>query len=113
MSTICFKGVCRKYNSTRYWTCSIFERTRYNIVFENHTFFLTYSLSSHLIENTIGKKIKKLRISLGLTQSEFGNKLNRALTTIANWENGHRVPPKYILNNIINLYDLDKSYFNI
>lgn len=74
---------------------------------------LTTSLSNQLPENTIGKKIKKLRTSLGLTQKQFGKKINRAVTTIANWENGYRIPPKDILINVINLYNLDKNYFKI
>jgi DNA-binding transcriptional regulator YiaG len=93
--------------------CSVFKRTSYDSIFYNHTFNLISSLSSQLVENTTGKKIKKLRIALGLTQSQFGKKLNRAVTTIANWENGNRIPPKDILITIIKLYNLDKNYFTI
>lgn len=43
------------------------------------------------------EKIKWLRINLGLSQTQFGQPLNKALTTIANYENGHKNPPKHIL----------------
>ena len=74
---------------------------------------ITSTLSNILPENTIGEKIKKLRSSLGLTQSQFGKPLDKALTTIANWESGYRKPPKDILNHIVHVYKLDKNYFKI
>lgn len=52
-------------------------------------------------------------MSLGLTQSEFGENINKAFTTIANWENGRRTPTESILINLISLYRLDNNYFNI
>lgn len=64
-----------------------------------------------LPENTIGQKLKKLRLRLGLTQSQFGKSINKALTTIANLENGYRMPTNDILESIIRLYKLDKNYF--
>lgn len=93
--------------------CSIFERTSYIILFESHSFCITSSISNILPENTLGEKIKKIRSSLGLSQNQFGEKLNRGLTTVANWENGVRKPPQDILDHIINMYKLDKNYFKI
>lgn len=83
------------------------------MIFNNHSFNITSSLSNILPENTIGEKIKKLRSSLGLTQLQFGQPLNKALTTIANWENGYRNPSKYILTRIVSIYKLDTHYFEI
>lgn len=62
---------------------------------------------------TIGNKINQLRISSGLTQKQFGESLGKALTTIANYENGYRNPSTDILNHIISIYNLDKNYFTI
>lgn len=64
-----------------------------------------------LPEKTIGQKIKKIRLGLGLTQSQFGKSLNKALTTIANWESGYRTPPEDILKYIVSYYKLEKNYF--
>lgn len=47
-------------------------------------------------------KIKKLRLSLGLTQTEFGDQLNVTRITITRWENGSRAPSP------LNQYELEK-----
>ena len=74
---------------------------------------ITSSLSNQLSENTIGEKIKKIRSSLGLTQLQFGRTLDKALTTVSNWENGNKNPPKHILTRIVSIYKLDNNYFEI
>lgn len=42
--------------------------------------------------------IKTLRSKLGYTQTEFSKRYNISFRTIQNWENGVRIPPKYIIN---------------
>ncbi|MDR3593578.1 helix-turn-helix transcriptional regulator [Clostridium sp.] len=89
------------------------KRTSYNSLFTNHKFKLLSTLYNIEKGDTLGGKIRNLRMSVGLTQKQFGQHLGKALNTIANYENGYRKPPQDILNLIIELYDLDKNYFNI
>lgn len=93
--------------------CSVFERTSYNIGFENHTFKISCALSRQLPENTIGQKIKKLRIRLGITQLQFAKSIKRGFGTVTKWEQELTTPNESTLNYIIDIYKLSTNYFNI
>ncbi|MBN2103909.1 helix-turn-helix domain-containing protein [bacterium] len=41
-----------------------------------------------------GRKIKKIRQSLGLTQEEFAHRLGVTLCTVNRWENNKSVPSR-------------------
>lgn len=48
----------------------------------------------------IGKRIVEARQMLGLTQTEFGQKLGVAKQTLANWEHGRSLPDIIMLSHI-------------
>jgi len=55
-------------------------------------------------------KLKLLRKSLDLTQGEIAEKLDVALTTYANWEQGTRHPDYDILIKLANMFDCTVDY---
>lgn len=57
-----------------------------------------------------GSRIKTLRISLGLNQLEFGNKLNVTKQSVSNWENGNIQPSIDMLIKISNIYSVSTDY---
>lgn len=91
----------------------MYRSASYNTLFTNHKFKILSTLYNIDKGDTIGEKIRNLRMSLGLTQKQFGQPLGKSLNTIANYENGYRKPPQDILNLVIELYDLDKNYFDL
>lgn len=48
----------------------------------------------------IGKRIVEARQMLGLTQTEFGQRLGVAKQTLANWEHGRSLPDIIMLTHI-------------
>lgn len=52
----------------------------------------------------LGKKIKNLRISHHMTQSEFARKLNVATSTVSYYENNMRLPSYDVLVKISRLF---------
>lgn len=54
----------------------------------------------------LGKKIKEIRKSLGLNQSEFANKINATVPAVSNWENGRNMPNDERLKNIAKLANI-------
>lgn len=55
-------------------------------------------------------RIKELRKSLGLNQTEFGERLCIAQTTIAGYENGTRVPSDAIIKSICREYGVNETW---
>lgn len=55
-------------------------------------------------------RIKELRKSLGMNQTEFGEKLCIAQTTIAGYENGTRVPSDAIIKSICREYGVNETW---
>ena len=70
------------------------------------------SLICALPTDSIGKKIRKLRLSLGLTQDQFGTMIGSKNTTVANWENEYKTPLPKTLKKIIKTFNLPKDFFN-
>lgn len=55
----------------------------------------------------MNERLKLLREALGLTQTDFGNKLGLARNTIANYEGGLREPNDAILKLICKTFNVD------
>ena len=92
-------------------TC-ISERTTFSKIIESHTYNLNYSLYNTAVNSSIGDRIKKVRLINGLSQKDFGESINKAYTTISNYESNRKKPNKSILDSIISIYKLDKKYFD-
>lgn len=58
----------------------------------------------------LSKRIKELRISLGLNQVQFGKSLNVTKQTISNWENDNIQPSVDMLLKIVRLYSVSADY---
>ena len=61
--------------------------------------------------NSLGKRIKDIRKSLNLTQSEFAKKLGVTSMTISRYENGFREPNLNMLEKISLFFDVDLYFF--
>ena len=60
----------------------------------------------------VSNLIKSLREQAGLSQAEFSNKFHISKSTLANWEQGLRVPPEYVpymISRILELEDIKKE----
>ncbi|WP_261910945.1 helix-turn-helix domain-containing protein [Lentilactobacillus hilgardii] len=60
---------------------------------------------------TIGKRIKKIRIKNQLTQNQLAEKLFVTQQTVARWENDKHQPPITAVQDLAKLFDVDVSYF--
>lgn len=58
----------------------------------------------------LSKRIRELRLSLGLNQVQFGQVLNVTKQTISNWENDNIQPPVEMLIKIVNTYSVSADY---
>lgn len=56
------------------------------------------------------KRIKELRLSLGLNQVQFGSELNVTKQTISNWENDNIQPSIDMLLKITRRYSVSADY---
>ena len=54
----------------------------------------------------VGKKIKQLRISKGLTQADLSQQLGVTYQAISNWENGRNTPDLQTLIKIAKIYNI-------
>lgn len=85
------------------------KKTTLNNVLYDKEFYIADSLPNE----TIGDKIKKLRISTGLNYNDFAKKAKVGTMTIYRWETGERVPNNIYLNQLIEIFKLEKYYFKI
>ncbi len=53
-------------------------------------------------------KIKSIRLSLDLSQAKFADKFGIPLSTLAQWEQGRRKPPEYILKMIYTIIKMER-----
>jgi transcriptional regulator with XRE-family HTH domain len=60
---------------------------------------------------TIGQKIRELRLSKDLKQSELGEALSVASSTISNWENGRRLPSINELKRVAAVFNTTLNAF--
>ena len=58
----------------------------------------------------LNKKLRELRILNKLTQGEIAEKIDVALTTYANWEQGTRKPNNKILVKLANIFGCTTDY---
>jgi transcriptional regulator with XRE-family HTH domain len=58
----------------------------------------------------IGDKIKDLRIELGITQKELGEKIGVNPNTITNYEKGYREPDINTLNKLADIFECTVDY---
>jgi transcriptional regulator with XRE-family HTH domain len=63
--------------------------------------------------NTIGDKIKKMRLRKNMTQKELAHELAVSTSAISNWETGRRLPSIDELKRIANHFQRSLSYFDI
>lgn len=59
----------------------------------------------------IGKKIKSLRLSYGMTQEELANKANVSKSIISAYEKGNRNPSFEVLEKIAEIFNVKEVYF--
>ena len=57
-----------------------------------------------------GERVKNLRLSLGLNQIEFGEKLNVTKQSVSNWENGNIQPSIDMLLKIATTFSIKTDY---
>lgn len=58
----------------------------------------------------LSKRIRELRLSLGLNQVQFGQVLNVTKQTISNWENDNIQSSVEMLIKIVNTYSVSADY---
>ena len=61
-------------------------------------------------ENIFGKKLKELRLELGLSQRKLGELLQVCNQTVSFWETGSREPDLDTLVLISNFFDVSVDY---
>lgn len=58
----------------------------------------------------MNKRIKMVRDSHNLTQDAFGKRIGSARNTIANYENGNRVPSNAVVKSICKEYGINETW---
>lgn len=56
------------------------------------------------------ERIKQLRKSLGMNQTDFGNKVGIKQTTVAGYENGIRTPTDAVILSICREFDINEEW---
>lgn len=56
-------------------------------------------------------RIKKLRRLLGLSQTEFAERINSSQTSVSQWERGRYAPTDRSLDKIVEEFDLPMDFF--
>ena len=64
------------------------------------------SAAKHAALTTLGKKLRKARLNMGLTQQAVGDHLGVTGQTIRNWETGRNEPNNQAIESLASLYDL-------
>ena len=93
--------------------CTVITGDTFKRVFSPLIFNINEAIVSTIPDKTIGDKIKKLRISLGLTQLQFSKSIHRGFGTVSKWEQNLTIPKPDVIKNIIILYNLSDDYFNL
>lgn len=61
--------------------------------------------------DTVGVKLKRIRLELGLTQGEMGDKLGVSNAQISRYENDNVVPDILTIQRYMKISGLDANYF--
>lgn len=92
-------SILEKNGKFYYYTEIYLEEVEYtkneDEISRNVVAFTNFPDSSH------NSKIKKLRITAGLTQRQFAQKYGVSLDTVKSWESGRRTPPTWALNLLV------------
>ena len=62
------------------------------------------------MNNIIAARIKEIRRDLGLTQSQFGEKLSTSQDTVSHWELGTCFPTTDFVISICRIFDISADY---
>ena len=62
------------------------------------------------MNNIIAARSKEIRRDLGLTQSQFGEKLSTSQDTVSHWELGTRFPTTDFVISICRIFDISADY---
>lgn len=65
-----------------------------------------------LPENTIGERIKKCRLKLGLSREVFAKSIKSELKTVALWEQDKIMPTSPSIKKISDTYNIPLEYFH-
>lgn len=65
-----------------------------------------------LPENTIGERIKKCRLKLGLSREVFAKSIRSELKTVALWEQDKIMPTAPSIKKISDTYNIPLDYFH-
>lgn len=65
-----------------------------------------------LPENTIGERIKKCRLKLGLSREVFAKSIRSELKTVAFWEQDKIMPTAQSIKKISDTYNIPLDYFH-
>ena len=58
----------------------------------------------------MNERLKELRLNQGLSQEEFGNKLNLSISTISKYEKGQRPINARTITQICNVFNVNESW---
>jgi len=58
----------------------------------------------------LGKKIKKMRLSLGLSQKDLGDVLHIKYSTVCSWEKGHTAPKISKIKQLAKFFNVTIDY---
>lgn len=61
----------------------------------------------------LGEQIKVIRVSLGETMEQFGQRFNTSKGTVNNWEKGRNAPNKANLKKIADLSDNPREFISL
>ncbi|MEF9952175.1 MAG: helix-turn-helix transcriptional regulator, partial [Clostridium sp.] len=90
--------------------CSMNKRTMLENVFNTNEYSLRENYE-HLSDDTPNAKLKKLRLTNGLTLKQLSDITGMAQTTLSNYENHRRKIPTNVINKICSYFNVDSSYF--
>lgn len=71
---------------------------------------LNEDVASRRKEETIGERLRILRLSLRLTQEQLGESIGVKGNTIAQWESGRNAIPESVIRLICNQYQISKDW---
>ncbi len=58
----------------------------------------------------MNERIKEIRLSLGITQDDFGKKIGLARNSIANYEIGRRTPTNAVITSICREFNINEDW---
>ncbi len=62
------------------------------------------SMGTEMINETVGQRIKRIRLAMGLTQKELSGKLGVSSEHLNRWENDHHKPHRVFIKALDKIY---------